>query len=97
MASPRSLALFLLCILAAPAPPVSAALLFGGGKSAAEAGLDMEWRPATATWYGDAEGDGSDGKRSALSSQLSSTPAHHTPVLALDFFFLGAQGHRHTD
>ncbi|RLM65040.1 expansin-B17 [Panicum miliaceum] len=61
MASPRSLALFLLCILA-PAPPVPAALLFGGGKSAkAAAGLDMEWRPATATWYGDAEGDGSDG------------------------------------
>ncbi|KAF8704032.1 hypothetical protein HU200_031517 [Digitaria exilis] len=60
MASPRPLALFLLCILL-PAPPVSAALLFGGGKSAKAAGMDMEWRPATATWYGDAEGDGSDG------------------------------------
>ncbi|CAN6268643.1 unnamed protein product [Urochloa humidicola] len=67
MASSRSLALFLLCILL-PAPPHSAALLFGAGKSAAAAGLDMEWRPATATWYGDAEGDGSDGKRH--SSQL---------------------------
>ncbi|XP_062226245.1 expansin-B17 [Phragmites australis] len=62
MASSRSLALFLLCILL-PAPPISATLLFGGGKSAAagKAGVDMEWRPATATWYGNAEGDGSDG------------------------------------
>ncbi|XP_066345555.1 expansin-B17-like isoform X2 [Miscanthus floridulus] len=66
MASSRALALFLLCALL-PAPPisVSAALLFGGGKSAAAAkpgpGADMEWRPATATWYGEAEGDGSDG------------------------------------
>ncbi|KAL6651091.1 hypothetical protein ACP70R_010016 [Stipagrostis hirtigluma subsp. patula] len=62
MASSRSLALFLLCILL-PAHPISTALLFGGGKSAAggKAALDGEWRPATATWYGDAEGDGSDG------------------------------------
>jgi hypothetical protein len=72
MAPARSLALFLLCILL-PAPPVSAALVFGGGKKSSPAvgeaaGLDMEWRPATATWYGDAEGDGSDGKHSQLSS-----------------------------
>ncbi|GJN02257.1 hypothetical protein PR202_ga19589 [Eleusine coracana subsp. coracana] len=63
MASSLSLALVLLCILLlpAPAPPMAAALLFGGGKSA-KAGLqDMEWRPATATWYGEADGDGSDG------------------------------------
>ncbi|GJN26930.1 hypothetical protein PR202_gb14897 [Eleusine coracana subsp. coracana] len=63
MASSRSLAHVLLCILLlpAPAPPMAAALLFGGGKST-KAGLqDMEWRPATATWYGEADGDGSDG------------------------------------
>jgi len=65
MGSSRALALFLLCALL-PAPPisVSAALLFGGGKSAKAAGADMEWRPATATWYGEAEGDGSDGEHS---------------------------------
>jgi len=88
MASPRSLALFLLCILAAPAPPVSAALLFGGGKSAAEAGLDMEWRPATATWYGYAEGDGSDGTRSHLSAQLLLVLA--TPHGGLGLAFTGS-------
>ena len=55
----------LLCILLVAAPAVS------GGKSAAEKGkaaVDMEWRPATATWYGDAEGDGSTGKK--LSARL---------------------------
>lgn len=69
MASSRALALFLLCALL-PALPISAALLFGGGKSAAaaKAGVDMEWRPATATWYGEAEGDGSDGEHSSLNS-----------------------------
>nr|AUE24168.1 expansin 46 [Saccharum hybrid cultivar] len=62
MASSRAFALFLLCALL-PALPISTAFLFGGGKSAAaaKAGVDMEWRPATATWYGEAEGDGSDG------------------------------------
>jgi hypothetical protein len=58
-----ALALVLLCILLLPAPlpPVAAALLFGGGKSAKAGKVDMEWRPATATWYGEADGDGSDG------------------------------------
>nr|CAB3487734.1 unnamed protein product [Digitaria exilis] len=86
MASPRPLALFLLCILL-PAPPVSAALLFGAGKSAkaAAAGMDMEWHPATATWYGDAEGDGSD-------AQLRSAP-HHTGGLYPRIYYYE---HNHT-
>jgi expansin len=65
MASSPALALvLLLCIvlLSAPPPPVAAAFLFGGGKSAKKpgkaAGLGMEWQPATATWYGEADGDG---------------------------------------
>jgi hypothetical protein len=54
--------------------------LFDGGKSksaAAAAAVDMEWRPATATWYGDAEGDGSTGKLSELVSPFS---APHSSV-----------------
>ena len=57
---------FLLCILLVAAPAAYGTFLFDGGKSAAKkgkAGVDMEWRPATATWYGDAEGDGSTGKK----------------------------------
>lgn len=85
MATSRALALFfLLCaVLPAPPIPVSAALLFGGGKRSAAAakaaGADMEWRPATATWYGEAEGDGSDGEHSQLGS---STPIPVTLVLS---------------
>ena len=84
MASSRALSLFLLCALL-PTPPisVSAALLFSGGKSAAAAkpgpGADMEWRPATATWYGEAEGDGSDGEHSQL---CSSAPYRTGLILA---------------
>jgi expansin len=70
MASSPALALvLLLCIVLLsappPPPPVAAAFLFGGGKSAKKpgkaVGLGMEWQPATATWYGEADGDGSDG------------------------------------
>jgi hypothetical protein len=32
--------------------------------------VDPEWHPATATWYGSAEGDGSDGNTS-IGSQSS--------------------------
>jgi hypothetical protein len=82
MASSRALTLVLLCVvlLSAPPPPVAAAFLFGGGKSAKKAGkaagLGMEWQPATATWYGEADGDGSDGNPT-----LASPPYHITPVL----------------
>lgn len=80
MASSRALALalFLLCALLPP-PPVSATLLFGGGESAKKAGVDAEWRPATATWYGEAEGDGSDGER----SQLCSSTHYHAGLTGL--------------
>uniref|UniRef100_A0A0E0KT45 Expansin-like EG45 domain-containing protein n=1 Tax=Oryza punctata TaxID=4537 RepID=A0A0E0KT45_ORYPU len=55
--APFSLCVLLLLLLA---PPISASFLFDGGKSkSSAAAVDMEWRPATATWYGDAEGDGS--------------------------------------
>ncbi|PAN07277.1 hypothetical protein PAHAL_1G323700 [Panicum hallii] len=42
---------------------VCAACLFGSGEAsgAAHRVVDPEWHPATATWYGSAEGDGSDG------------------------------------
>jgi hypothetical protein len=45
---------------------VCAACLFGSGEAsgAAHRVVDPEWHPATATWYGSAEGDGSDGKTS---------------------------------
>ncbi|GJM85647.1 hypothetical protein PR202_ga02117 [Eleusine coracana subsp. coracana] len=39
-----------------------AALFFGSAEAgAAHRVVDPEWHPATATWYGSAEGDGSDG------------------------------------
>lgn len=88
MASSRALALFLLCALL-PAPPVSATLLFGGGKSAKKAGVDAEWRPATATWYGEAEGDGSDGEHSQL---CSSTPYHAGLIILAAFTGLRDSG-----
>lgn len=54
---------------------LSAALLFGVGEAGAvHKVVDPEWHQATATWYGSAEGDGSDGKLST----------------AVDFFFLPA-------
>ncbi|KAG8037929.1 hypothetical protein GUJ93_ZPchr0024g29087 [Zizania palustris] len=41
---------------------VSAALLFDSGEAgAAHRVVDPVWHPATATWYGSADGDGSDG------------------------------------
>jgi hypothetical protein len=42
---------------------VCAACLFvsGDASGAAHRVVDPEWHPATATWYGSAEGDGSDG------------------------------------
>jgi expansin len=40
-----------------------AALFFGSAEAgAAHRVIDPEWHPATATWYGSADGDGSDGK-----------------------------------
>ncbi|KAL5215508.1 hypothetical protein ABZP36_006909 [Zizania latifolia] len=76
MAAPSrsSAPLFLLCVLLLLAAPVSASLLFDGGKSAAAAELDMEWRPATATWYGDAEGDGSTGGACGYGSLVDVVP-----------------------
>ncbi|KAG8082766.1 hypothetical protein GUJ93_ZPchr0014g47123 [Zizania palustris] len=78
MAAPsRSSAPFSLCVLLLLlllAAPVSTSLLFDGGKSAAAAELDMEWRPATATWYGDAEGDGSTGGACGYGSLVDVVP-----------------------
>jgi hypothetical protein len=67
MASSRAAVHSLLCILLLLAAPAVSA---HGEKSAAKgkAAVDVEWRPATATWYGDAEGDGSTGKK--LSTRL---------------------------
>ena len=84
MASSRAAAgPFALCILLLASPAVSAAFLFDDGKSAAKgkgkAAVDVEWRPATATWYGDAEGDGSTGKK--LSTRLAS-------IVVLEFALL---------
>jgi expansin len=40
-----------------------AALFFDSAEAgAAHKVVDPEWHPATATWYGSADGDGSDGK-----------------------------------
>jgi len=52
---------------------VCAAGLFGAGEAsgAAHRVVDPEWHPATATWYGSAEGDGSDGETSHASSILT--------------------------
>jgi hypothetical protein len=38
----------------------------------------MEWRPATATWYGDAEGDGSTGKKLPLASIVAVDSSLHS-------------------
>ncbi|XP_006653618.1 expansin-B17 [Oryza brachyantha] len=73
-ASSRSSAPFLLCFLLLLAPPISASSLFDGGKSKSAAAVDMEWRPATATWYGDAEGDGSTGGACGYGSLVDVVP-----------------------
>lgn len=42
---------------------LSAAFVFDSGEAgAAHRVVDPEWHPATATWYGSADGDGSDGE-----------------------------------
>jgi hypothetical protein len=42
---------------------ISAASLFNVGEAgAAHKVVDPQWHQATATWYGSADGDGSDGK-----------------------------------
>jgi hypothetical protein len=76
-ASSRSFSLCVLLLLLLLAPPISASFLFDGGKSksaAAAAAVDMEWRPATATWYGDAEGDGSTGGACGYGSLVDVVP-----------------------
>jgi hypothetical protein len=48
--------------------------LFGSGEAsgAAHRVVDPEWHPATATWYGSAEGDGSDGNTYPHGSMFNS-------------------------
>jgi hypothetical protein len=51
---------------------LSAALLFDVGEAGpAHKVVDPQWHQATATWYGSADGDGSDGKL------LISTTSYH--------------------
>nr|BAK07419.1 predicted protein [Hordeum vulgare subsp. vulgare] len=46
-----------------------AAFLFGVGETGAvHKVVDPEWHQATATWYGSAEGDGSDGELSTATA-----------------------------
>jgi len=54
---------------------VCGSCLFGAGEAsgAAHRVVDPEWHPATATWYGSAEGDGSDGETSLVRSILTSS------------------------
>ncbi|KAM0828488.1 hypothetical protein ACQ4PT_067511 [Festuca glaucescens] len=77
--SRRAAASFLLCVLLLAAPAVSATFSLDGEKSAAKgkkgkAAVDVEWRPATATWYGDAEGDGSTGGACGYGSLVDVVP-----------------------
>lgn len=51
-------------------------LLFAAAKVVPHHLADIHWHPATATWYGNPEGDGSDGELSSLS-----------PVFGLIFVF----------
>jgi hypothetical protein len=65
---PAATSFFLFVLLLVAPPTVSATSSLDGEKSAAKgkkgmAAVDVEWRQATATWYGDADGDGSTGKK----------------------------------
>jgi hypothetical protein len=55
-------------VLLASLAVCAAACLFGSAEAsgAAHRVVDPEWHPATATWYGSADGDGSDGKTSCV-------------------------------
>ncbi|KQJ83731.1 expansin-B17 isoform X1 [Brachypodium distachyon] len=84
---------FLLCILLL-ASTASAALLFDGGKSAAKgkAAVDTEWRPATATWYGDAEGDGSTGGACGYGTLVDVVPMKARVGSVSPVLFKGGEG-----
>jgi hypothetical protein len=81
---PAATSFFLFVLLLVAPPTVSATSSLDGEKSAAKgkkgmAAVDVEWRQATATWYGDADGDGSTGKK--LSVRLVS-------IVVLEFALL---------
>ncbi|KAL5212976.1 hypothetical protein ABZP36_023823 [Zizania latifolia] len=59
---------------------VSAALLFDSGEAgAAHRVVDPVWHPATATWYGSADGDGSDGELGAMAGYEAHLGCHVEP------------------
>jgi hypothetical protein len=40
--------------------------------------VDPQWHQATATWYGSAEGDGSDGKLLMSTASCLAIPVYHS-------------------
>ncbi|XP_037478545.1 expansin-B17-like [Triticum dicoccoides] len=99
MASSRAAAgPFALCILLLASPAVSATFLFDGGKSAAKskgkgkAAVDVEWRPATATWYGEAEGDGSTGGACGYGTLVDVVPMKARVGSVSPVLFKGGEG-----
>ncbi|VAH49646.1 unnamed protein product [Triticum turgidum subsp. durum] len=99
MASSRAAAApFALCILLLASPAVSATFLFDDGKSASKgkskdkAAVDVEWRPATATWYGDAEGDGSTGGACGYGTLVDVVPMKARVGSVSPVLFKGGEG-----
>ncbi|VAH34301.1 unnamed protein product [Triticum turgidum subsp. durum] len=99
MASSRAAAgPFALCILLLASPAVSATFLFDGGKSAAKSkgkgkeAVDVEWRPATATWYGEAEGDGSTGGACGYGTLVDVVPMKARVGSVSPVLFKGGEG-----
>ncbi|XP_037486386.1 expansin-B17-like [Triticum dicoccoides] len=99
MASSRAAAApFALCILLLASPAVSATFLFDDGKSASKgkskdkAAVDVEWRSATATWYGDAEGDGSTGGACGYGTLVDVVPMKARVGSVSPVLFKGGEG-----
>ncbi|XP_074358432.1 expansin-B3-like isoform X3 [Apium graveolens] len=70
---------------------ISFSLLFFSASSSAPKS-DLHWRPATATWYGSAEGDGSDGGACGYGSMVDVKPLRARVGAVSPILFKGGEG-----
>uniref|UniRef100_A0A0E0CNY4 Expansin-like EG45 domain-containing protein n=1 Tax=Oryza meridionalis TaxID=40149 RepID=A0A0E0CNY4_9ORYZ len=72
---------------------LSAAFVFDSGEAgAAHRVVDPEWHPATATWYGSADGDGSDGGACGYGTLVDVVPMKTRVGAVSPVLFKGGEG-----